>query len=243
MRSFLGYATYYRKFIRGFATIAAPLNKLLQKGEDYSWNAECDQAFNMLKECFEHAVVLQYPDFNKSFLLDTDARDTGLGGVFSQMDSSNRERPLSFYSRSLSKAERRYSVTRKEPLALVDSVQHFRVYMYGRRFLVRTDNSALQWLQSFQEPRGQVARWIERLAEYDYEIVHRPGLKHKNADALSRYPVSAIAQEVWLPAYSKGELKKAQEADEGIRELLMWLRSATRPAPQHLQGKPFQTRY
>ena len=66
-----------------FATIAAPLNKLLQKGEDYIRNSDCDQAFNMLKECFEHAVVLQYLDFNKNFLLDTDGSDTGLGGVLS----------------------------------------------------------------------------------------------------------------------------------------------------------------
>ena len=128
-------------------------------------------------------------------------------------------------------------------MALVHSVQHFRVFLYGRRFLVSTDHSALQWLQSFQEPRGQVARWIERLAEYDYEILHRTGLKHKNADALSRYPLNAIAQEVWLPAYPKGELKKAQQADEGVQELLLWLRSATRPAPQQLEGKPFDTRY
>ena len=138
------------------------------------------------------------------------------------MDSSTRERPISFYSRSLSKAKSRYSVTRKDFLALVYSVQQFRVYLYGRRLLVRTDHSTIQWLESFQEPPGQLARWIERLAEYDYQIVHRPGLKDQNADALSRYPLIAIAQEVWLPAYPKGELTKAQEADEGVRELLLW---------------------
>ena len=128
-------------------------------------------------------------------------------------------------------------------VALVDAVQHNRVYIYGRKFVVRTDHSALQWLQSFQEPRGQVARWIERLAEYNYEVVHRPGLKHGNADALSRYLVAAIAQEQWLPAYNKAALRKALEADETLSEVLHWLRLATRPTTQALQDNPFEVRY
>ena len=83
MRSFQDYAIYYMKFIAGFHTIVDPLNKLFQKGDDYSWKAECDQSFHMVKEYFEHTVVHEYPDFNKNFLLDTDASDTGLGAVLS----------------------------------------------------------------------------------------------------------------------------------------------------------------
>ena len=127
MRSFLGYATYYRKFIKGFATIASPLNELLQKGEVYAWDEGCEQSFNALKEHFSKAVVLPYPDFAKQFIMDTDASDTGIGAVMSQFDVSNEEMPIAFYSHTLSKAERRYSGTRKELLALGDAVQHFRV--------------------------------------------------------------------------------------------------------------------
>ena len=98
-----------------------------------------------------------------------------IGAVLSQLNKSNVEQPLAYYSRSLSNPERKYAVTRKEMLALVDSLRHFRCYLIGKKFKVLTDHSALQWLRNFKEPVGQVARWIERLAEYEFEIVHRPG--------------------------------------------------------------------
>ena len=99
------------------------------------------------------------------------------------------EHVIAYASRTLSKTERNYCTTRKEMLALITCLRHFRHYLLGRHFIVRTDHQALKWLQTFHEPEGQVARWQERLQEFDFECMHRPGRSHTNADALSRRPV------------------------------------------------------
>ena len=141
---------------------------------------------------------------------------------------------LSFHSRmrgaknmwwltALSKAERRYSVTCKELLAVMTFLCHFRPYLLGRHFRQRTDHSSLQWLKNFKEPEGQLARWLEQLKEYDFDIVHRQGKLHTNADALSRLPhvnmegnesgdcaVSAVATTSILPLLSSQDIPSKQ---------------------------------
>ena len=188
VRSFLGLCSYYRRFICGFADIAKPLYKLTEQTKrPFHWKEESEAAFCRLKEVLTTAPVLAYPTCTDPFILDTDASDKGLGTVLSQLQDGE-ERVLAYYSRVLSKPERRYCVTRKELLAVVEGVRHFHHYLYGRRFLVRSDHGALQWLLNFKNPEGQLARWIELLDTYDFTIQHRPGHKHTNADALSRRP-------------------------------------------------------
>ena len=133
------------------------------------------------------APILGYPDLEGHFVLDTDASAYGIGAVLSQIQHGE-EKVVAYYSRALSRPERQYCVTRRELLAVVKSVQHFHPYLYGRHFTVRTDHAALRWLLSFRSPEGQVARWLECLQQYDFQIEHRPGAKHGNADALSRRP-------------------------------------------------------
>ena len=140
---------------------------------------------NYARSCALHLHVLVFPDFTKPFLLDTDASNTGIGGVLSQLDEEGKEHVIAFASRILSKSERRYCVTRRELLAVVVFTEQFRPYLLGREFTLRTDHGSLSWLQSFKEPEGQLARWLEKLQEYHFNIVHRPGRKHANADALS----------------------------------------------------------
>ena len=111
---------------------------------------------------------------DEPFILDTDASDRGLGAVLSQVQGGN-ERVIAYAARALSKAEGNYSTTRKELVTLVWGAEHFETYLNGRRFLARTDHSALQWLQNFKNPRGQVARWLERLSDFDFEVEHRSG--------------------------------------------------------------------
>ena len=110
-----------------------------------------------------------------------------MGAVLSQIQHGE-EKVVAYYSHAMSRSERQYCVTRKELLAVVRSVQHFHFhpYLYGRHFTIRTDHAALRWLLSFRDPEGQIARWLERLQQYDFEIQHRAGTKHGNADALSR---------------------------------------------------------
>ena len=187
VQRFLGLASYYRRFIRNFAEIAKPLHRLTEKTQDFRWTDQCDNAFRELKQRLTSAPILAFPDFSQPFILDTDASQTGIGAVLSQVQEG-QERVVAYASRTLSKAERRYCVTRRELLAVVTYVQHFRHYLLGRRFELRTDHGSLTWLLGFKEPEGQLARWLERLQEFDFKIIHRRGKQHGNADALSRRP-------------------------------------------------------
>ncbi|KAL7835047.1 hypothetical protein SRHO_G00292940 [Serrasalmus rhombeus] len=121
------------------------------------------------------------------FILDTDASDFGIGAVLSQ-EVDGIERVIAYGSRALSKAERRYATTKKELLSMVVFTKYFKHYLLGREFILRTDHNSLRWLHNFQGLEGQLARWVEQLASFQYKIVHRPGRQHVNADALSRLP-------------------------------------------------------
>ena len=192
LQSFLGLASYYRKFILGFSIIAEPLYQLCRKTVSFSWQQGQQAAFEELKGRLISAPVLAYPNFSAeagSFILDTDVSQyQGIGAVLSQQQQDGTEREIAYGSRSLNEHEKNYCTTRLEMLALVTYVDYFRYYLLGRRFCVRTDHSSLRWLRSFKEPEGQVARWLERLKEYDFEVQHRPGKQHSNADSLSRRP-------------------------------------------------------
>ncbi|XP_062374552.1 uncharacterized protein LOC134062534 isoform X1 [Sardina pilchardus] len=187
VRQFIGLASYYRRFVQNFATIAEPLHNLTKKYARFQWTSECQEAFNKLKQLLTTTPVLGYPLDEGNMILDTDASDTGVGAVLSQLQQG-RERVLAYGSRKLSKTEQNYCTTRRELLAVVEFTSHFRQYLLGRHFTVRTDHSSLRWLTKMKEPEGQLARWLERLGEYDFEIIHRPGRLHNNADSLSRQP-------------------------------------------------------
>jgi hypothetical protein len=187
LKSFLGLASYYRKFVRGFSCTAAPLHHLLQKDRDFTWTPQCQQAFSSLQKALTEAPVLTPPDPGLQFTLDTDASDLGMGAVRAQAGPEG-ERVVAYFSKTFNKAEHRYCVTCRELLAMVAAIKHLKYYLCGRPFTVRTDHSALQWLMSFREPEGQVARWIETLQSYLFTVVHRAGASHTNADALSRRP-------------------------------------------------------
>ena len=187
VRSFLGFCSYYRKFVQSFADIASPLHKLTEKNKTFEWNESCQNAFEKLKEIMTNAPVLAFPDENSSFILDTDASETGIGAVLSQIQD-NQERVIAYASRKLNKSERRYCVTRRELLAVVNFVKHFRHYLYGKKFLIRTDHGSLRWLMNFKTPEGQTARWLEVLGAFNFDIEHRPGRQHGNADGMSRIP-------------------------------------------------------
>ena len=187
VRSFVGLASYYRRFIKGFATIARPLHKLMEKEEGFQWTTECEESFRELKNRLVSAPVLGYPRPEGKFILDTDASGFGIGAVLSQ-EQDGQERVIAYGSRSLSKAERNYCVTRRELLAVVVFLKKFRQFLLGREFDVRTDHGSLRWLVTFKDPEGQLARWNEVLGEYQPNIIHRAGRVHGNADGLSRKP-------------------------------------------------------
>ena len=142
VRAFIGLCSYYRRFVYRFAEIAKPLHKLTEKNQPFVWTEECSMSFQALKKKLVEAPVLIHPDFTQSFKLDVDASDLSIGAVLSQ-DTEDGECVIAYASRTLSKSERRYCVTRKEMLALVYFVKYFRHYLYGRQFTIRTDHGSL----------------------------------------------------------------------------------------------------
>ncbi|KAK3084611.1 hypothetical protein FSP39_016239 [Pinctada imbricata] len=181
---FLGFANYHRLFIKDFSFIAEPLYRLTGR-KPFCWGEAQQAAFDALVQALTSPPVLAFPNDHGHFYLDCDASDYAVGGELSQVQDGV-ERTIGYSSAVLQPAQRKYCTTRKELLAVVLFTRTFRHYLLGRKFTVRTDHNSLVWLTKFKYPQGQLARWLEELSYFDMEIVHRPGKKHLNADALSR---------------------------------------------------------
>ena len=170
LRSFVGLASYYRRFIPSFSKVAAPLFELTKKDMPFEWSAACQSAFVSLKEALMNASVLAFPQFGDSFLLETDASGVGLGAVLAQRREDGTTRPIAYASRTLQSHERNYGVTELEALGVVWAVRHFRHYLYGSRCDVFTDHEALKALLNTPHPSGKLARWGLSLQELDLHI-------------------------------------------------------------------------
>lgn len=195
VRRFLGTASWYRRFIPNFSSLASPLNKLTSQGKNtppFTWSAQADAAFKSLKACLVSTPVLSCPDYSKPFEVHTDASDVGIGAVLTQT-LDGVEKVIAYMSKSLSKQERNYSATEREALAVLTAIEHWRCYLEnGQRFVVYTDHSALKWFLNLNNPTGRLARWGVRLSAFDCEIRHRRGSDNVVPDSLSRIPVSVI---------------------------------------------------
>ena len=151
----------------------------------FIWSKECQHAFDELKQQLSTAPVLKFPDFREPFELQTDASNFALGAVLAQ-NIAGKEFVVAYASRQLSPTECKYATIEKEALAIKWAVQHFRPYLYGRHFIVKTDHNPLRWLMNMTESSSKLARWALMLQEYDFEIIHRRGSENANADCLSR---------------------------------------------------------
>ena len=185
VRSFLGFASYHRRFIPKFADVAEPLNILNRKGQPFIWGEAQQNSFEKLRTALMSAPVLSHPLPQGEYLLDTDASLSAIGGALYQLQDGE-ERLISYASRTLSPTQRNYCTTKRELLAVVHMVHHYRHYLWGRPFRIRTDHASLRWLLNFKAAEGMLARWIVKLAEYDFKIEYREGKSHSNADGLSR---------------------------------------------------------
>lgn len=194
VKSFLGLIGYYRKFIKDFANITKPISACLRRNKKIDMSGEFERAFETCKTILSNAPLLQYPDFNKPFILTTDASNFALGAVLSQ-GTLGAEKPVAYASRTLNECEIRYSTIEKELLAIVYAVRYFRPYLYGKKFTIITDHKPLQWLYSIEKPNSKLTRWRLELGEYDFEIVYKKGKQNTNADALSRIKINMIDDE------------------------------------------------
>jgi len=189
LRAYLGLRSYYRTFCKGFASIAEPLNECLRKGVPVTWTLERQAAFDKLKDTLTNASVLAVPrdDLECPFLVDTDASAFGASGVLQQWQDG-KLRVIEYASRVFNRAERNYCATRREMAAVIFALKQFRPYLLGRKFQIRVDNQALSFFQKLKNPTGQAARYLDFLADYDYDIIFRSGSQNRNADAVSRIP-------------------------------------------------------
>ena len=227
VHSFVGLASYYRRFIPNFAKWAGPLHALIvpasfkqkiRRGEmkksdlpEFQWTSACQEGFDQLKKALTEAPVLAYPDYSKPFILETDASLKGLGAVLSQKGDDNEIRVVAYASRSLRPSEksmRDYSSAKIELMALKWSVcDKFKDYLLGSKFTVFTDNNPLCYIKSSKLGAAQI-RWLSKLALYDFDIIYRTGKSNLVADALSRRP--EVEEEI------KKEIPPESDDDEWI---------------------------
>jgi hypothetical protein len=186
---FLGFANFYRRFIRSFSKIAKPITKLLKKEEKFHWGAEQQSAFDQLKELFISSPVIHTFERERETVLETDASDFALGAVLSQV-SNGKLYPIAYHSRSFVPAEQNYEVHDKELLAIVDSLKEFRHYLQAteRPFLILTDHKNLEYFHTTKILNARQINWSQLLATYNFQLSYRPGKFNPRADAMSRRP-------------------------------------------------------
>jgi hypothetical protein len=187
LRSFLGLAGYYRRFVRDFSKVASPLSVLLHKNTPYDWTSAQEQAFNQLKTAVSTAPVLIIPDPTLPYTLVTDASGYAIGAALCQ-DHGNGLQPCAYRSRKMNDHERNYPVHEQELLSIIDALREWRHYLLGNRFTVITDHRSLQYLSTQDKLSARQTRWSEFLQQFDFQIQYRPGRDNTIADGLSRRP-------------------------------------------------------
>jgi len=187
VRAFVALASYYRRHIEHFADIARPLHALTRRDVRFYWAESQEDAFQELKRRLTTAPLLARPIDGGGYVLDTDASDSSLGICLQQWQDGVL-RVISYASQVLSPPETRYCTTRQELAGIMFGLKYYRHFLVGNHFVLRTDHAALTYLMKTPNPVGQSAQYLDTLAEFDMEVVYRPGLQHKNCDALSRRP-------------------------------------------------------
>ena len=247
VRSFLGLAAYYRRFVPNFADIAKPLTALTKtkNAPRFAWNDKAEIAFKTIKKCLLEPPCLNCPDFSLPFVVQTDASDVGLGAVLAQYSAEGTERVVAYASRQLKTSEVKYAAIQKELLAIVWALKVYHFYLFGQKhFTVLTDHCPLIYLRN-KEPKGAlIERWILKMQVYNFDIKHRSGSKNANADALSRCPLVDWDEDYgkeMCPSYavvnalSIDDLAQVQDGDEEIYGIKTFLEHGILPEDPKLR--------
>nr|GFB94182.1 reverse transcriptase domain-containing protein [Tanacetum cinerariifolium] len=185
IRSFLGHAGFYRRFIKDFSKISRPMTHLLEKNSPFIFSNECIQAFRNLKEKLTEAPILIAPNWEQPFELMCDASNYAVGAVLGQRIKKHF-RPIHYASKTMNQAKTNYTTTEKEMIAVVYAFEKFRSYLIMNRSIVYTDHSALKYLFAKKDAKARLLRWILLLQEFDFKVINTKGVENYAADHLSR---------------------------------------------------------
>ncbi|GFV13512.1 hypothetical protein TNCV_2288551 [Trichonephila clavipes] len=226
-----------KRFIKGFCYLAEPLQSLLKSGVEFHWGPEEVEAFNSLKKALTSDPVLGMYDERASTEIHTDASGYGIGAVLVQIQN-NVEKVIAYASRTLTKAEKNYSTTERECLAIVWATNKFRPYIFGKHFTVVTDHHSLCWLMNLKDPSGRLARWALRLQEHDFDVKYKTGKKHSDADALSRNPVEEETEtsDKFLAVTTRMNLAMEQKKDQDLAKLKLLSNSSKNEEFRFIDG-------
>lgn len=186
----MGFANYYRRFIKNFSKIAIPLTEITKKDKQFKWTKEAQQAFEQLKEAITSEPVLAMFDPDRQVKLETDASNFALGGQIGQRHDDGMLHPIAFYSHKMHGAELNYPIYDKEFLAIINCFKEFRYYLRGSKHQVKvfTDHKNIAYFATTQELNRRQLRYAEYLCEFDFTIAHCKGTDNGRADAISRRP-------------------------------------------------------
>lgn len=231
VRQFLGLSGFFRRFIQGYAIITAPLTDLLKKDAGWTWNEEQEQAFERIKELLTSRPILALYDPRAEIELHTDACKEGLAGILLQRNSNGVMQPVSYFSRKTTSDERKMHSYELETLAVIASLNRFRVYLLGIPFKILTDCNALRSTLVKRDLIPRISRWWVQLQEYDCTIEYRPGARMAHVDALSRNTVGndeggahildvlPVKEQVQAPIHDHDWIATVQAADEEVRRI------------------------
>uniref|UniRef100_A0A2N9HIB0 Reverse transcriptase n=1 Tax=Fagus sylvatica TaxID=28930 RepID=A0A2N9HIB0_FAGSY len=208
VRSFHGLASFYRRFVKDFSTLAAPLTEVIKKNVGFHWGADQENAFATIKERLCSAPVLALPNFNKTFEIECDASGIGIGAVLMQ-----DRRPIAFFSEKLSGASLKYPTYDKELYALVRALETWQHYLWPREFVIHTDHESLKHLKGQGKLNQRHARWLEYIETFPYVIRYKQGKENIVADALSRRYVLLTSMSAKMLGFEYVKDMYADDAD------------------------------
>ena len=237
--SFLGFANYYREFIKGYADKVYPMQQLLRhKGKRFTWNNAAEESFQRIKKELCEAPVLGMPTEKGMYVLDTDASVVAISGILHQEQEWNGKtdlRPIAYGSKVLSDTEMKYGAPKAEMFAVVTFVEKYRAYLGSEPFKLRFDNRALSWLKTYSMEQSYIGRWIVRLGGYNMTIEHRTRDKHQNADSLSKkteFYERQEQREADRPEIKDGFSFMDKETYDSL-PLTRWLDKSRKPIEDH----------
>lgn len=254
IQAFLGFANFYRRFIKDYSHIAVPLTTLTRKDQPFQWTSEAQNSFNKLRSLFCQAPVLLHPDFQRPFIIETDASDTTTGGILSQHGKDGHLHPCAYRSSKMSQSEQNYDIYDKELLSIVLAFQDWRVYLEGSPHEVRviSDHKNLEYFLNTKQLNRRQARWSEMLSAFHFTIEHRPGSMNQRADALSRRsnvieegsqsprPFLKLAaleacERVWPDNFILEQIQVAMRTDPMLQPILAYFEHGPEKAPSDIR--------